>query len=239
MNKLVSFALAVVACFSFNPPLSARGLAPATVAPTPQVQGTLAELLQGNQRFVSDLAEHPHQSHAYLTQLVQGQHPKVAILTCSDARITPELIFDQGLGDLFDVRVAGNIVDAGVLGSLEYAVEHLHVDLILVLGHQHCGAIQAAMAHQHPHNEVNHILRFLNYSVNHTPNGSEDDVSITNINHVLHTLQATPALSHALRQGHLTLVGGFYHLDSGKVEAWPATLSKAHHHGQSRLTWLR
>jgi carbonic anhydrase len=237
MHNLFVTTLALLAVVCLSTPASARSLASAQVASTPLAQSTLAELLQGNQRFVTDHAQHPHQSHAHLLQLVQGQHPKVAILTCSDARVAPELIFDQGLGDVFDVRVAGNIVDDGVLGSLEYAVEHLHVDLILVLGHQHCGAVQAAMAHQHPHNEVNHILRFLNHSVKHNPHASEDEVITTNINHVLHTLQATPTLNHALQQGHLTLVGGFYHLDSGKVEVWPATLSKPHPHKQSRLTW--
>ena len=105
--------------------------------------------------------QHPHQSYQYLVQLIKEQHPIVAVLTCSDSRIAPELIFDQGLGDIFDVRVAGPIIDDAVLGSLEYAVEHLHVPLIVVLGHQNCGALSVTMAHEHPHNHLNYIIHAL------------------------------------------------------------------------------
>ena len=100
-------------------------------------------LMEGNARFVSgDLA--PKNFPERRTELVSGQSPFVTVVTCSDSRVPPELIFDQGLGDIFVIRVAGNVMDPVVLGSVEYGVEHLHTPLLVILGHQCCGAVTAA-----------------------------------------------------------------------------------------------
>ncbi|WEV76535.1 carbonic anhydrase [Bifidobacterium sp. ESL0800] len=103
-------------------------------------------MLQGNSRFASGQAEHPWQDLETRESLIDGQHPDAAVLSCSDSRVPPEIIFDQGLGDMFTVRTAGQTLDDAVIASLEYAVTHLGVSVLVVLGHQHCGAVASAVA---------------------------------------------------------------------------------------------
>ncbi|MHC4376672.1 MAG: carbonic anhydrase [Planctomycetota bacterium] len=105
----------------------------------------LGFLLEGNTRFVTGEPEHSHQTIARRMKLTDGQHPCAVVLTCADSRVVPELIFDIGLGDLFVIRVAGNVVAEDEAGSIEYAVEHLDVPLVIVLGHESCGAVTAAL----------------------------------------------------------------------------------------------
>src|SRR5262249_39949150 len=105
----------------------------------------LAKLMDGNKRYASSHSLHPHQSAGRRHELEATQHPFACILSCSDSRVPPEVVFDEGLGDLFVVRVAGNIVDSAVTGSIEYAVEHLGTPLVLVMGHEKCGAVQATL----------------------------------------------------------------------------------------------
>ena len=100
----------------------------------------VAALKEGNERFATDRLEHKDMGAARRTELTAGQHPFAAVLSCADSRVPPEIVFDQGLGDLFVVRVAGNVGEPFALGSIDYAVEHLHVPLIVVLGHEKCGA---------------------------------------------------------------------------------------------------
>jgi carbonic anhydrase len=105
----------------------------------------LDRLLQGNRRFARERAEHPNQDTSRRAEIEDGQRPFAVILTCSDSRVSPTLLFDQGLGDLFVIRVAGNIHDDAVIGSIEYAVLHLDVRLVMVLGHSFCGAVTATL----------------------------------------------------------------------------------------------
>ena len=105
---------------------------------------TWSRMLQGNRRFAEGKPDHPWQDKETRQTLLDGQNPDAAVLSCSDSRVPPEIIFDQGLGDLFTVRTAGQLIDSAVIASLEYAVKKLHVSLICVLGHEHCGAIEAA-----------------------------------------------------------------------------------------------
>jgi carbonic anhydrase len=119
-------------------------LAPAAHASHPA--GTpLEQLLAGNRRFVTGHGRHPHQSPARIREIAAGQHPFAVILGCADSRVAPEVLFDQGVGDLFDNRVAGNLVDDLLLGSIEYAVEEFAPPLIVVLGHERCGAVSATL----------------------------------------------------------------------------------------------
>ena len=105
----------------------------------------LTQLLRGNERFVAGWPDHPNQSARRRREVSDsGQQPFAIILSCSDSRVPPEIIFDQGLGDLFVIRVAGNIIDDAILGTIEYAVEHVHAPLVMVLGHDKCGAVTAA-----------------------------------------------------------------------------------------------
>ncbi|NMM98883.1 carbonic anhydrase [Bifidobacterium olomucense] len=105
---------------------------------------TWSRMLQGNSRFAEGKAEHPWQDKETRHMLVDGQKPDAAVLSCSDSRVPPEIIFDQGLGDLFTVRTAGQTIDDAVIASLEYAITKLHVSLLCVLGHARCGALETA-----------------------------------------------------------------------------------------------
>ncbi|MBS1715745.1 MAG: carbonic anhydrase [Armatimonadetes bacterium] len=102
-------------------------------------------LKAGNRRFIDGRPIHPNQGRDRMVEVAKGQHPYAVVLTCADSRLSPEIIFDQGLGDLFVVRVAGNVADPYVLASVEYAVEHLGSGLVVILGHEKCGAVKAAM----------------------------------------------------------------------------------------------
>jgi carbonic anhydrase len=105
----------------------------------------LAELKTGNDHHVQHRYQHPHETVERQRELVKGQHPHAEILSCADSRVPPEIIFDQGLGDLFVVRVAGNIATDAELASLEYGAAHLQIPLLVVMGHEHCGAVTAAV----------------------------------------------------------------------------------------------
>src|SRR6185295_16645104 len=105
----------------------------------------LGRLKDGNERFANGKTRHAHESADWRKHLVGGQKPFATILGCSDSRVPIELVFDQGLGDLFVIRVAGNVVAPDVVGSLAYAIEHLQTPLVIVLGHQNCGAVTAAI----------------------------------------------------------------------------------------------
>src|SRR5438552_18099724 len=104
----------------------------------------ISRLKEGNGRYTSGTTQHPGQTAERRTELANTQHPFATIVSCSDSRVPPEIVFDQGLGDLFIVRVAGNVINDEGLGSIEYSVDHLGTRLILVLGHQSCGAVKAA-----------------------------------------------------------------------------------------------
>jgi carbonic anhydrase len=133
----------------------AAGAAPAAATPgrrttDPKATPLTAEqawrkLAAGNARFVAGHQQHPHESLEWRQSLVEGQHPFAVILGCADSRVSPELVFDEGLGDLFVIRAAGEVLDTAVIGSIEYAVEHLSVPLVVVLGHESCGAVAATI----------------------------------------------------------------------------------------------
>src|SRR5947209_2306854 len=114
-------------------------------AAPPTAEGAIKLLKEGNGRFAQGKLAAKDTGANRRALLAKGQHPFAVVLTCADSRVAPELVFDQGLGDLFVLRVAGNITDPFTLGSIEYAVEHLHTPLIVVLGHENCGAVAAAL----------------------------------------------------------------------------------------------
>ncbi len=130
--------------------LSATALVTTPAASTthtgaPTADDAWTRLLEGNQRFVEDRQIHPHATRHWREQLVDGQHPFACVLGCADSRVPPEIVFDDGLGDIFTIRTAGEVLDSSVIGSIEYAVEHLHVPLVVVLGHANCGAVSATI----------------------------------------------------------------------------------------------
>lgn len=182
----------------------------------------LAELLAGNQRYMAGRLTHPHQVAERRVETACGQNPFATILTCSDSRVPPEIIFDCGLGDLFVVRVAGNVLDDVVLGSIEYAAEHLGVGLVLVLGHSRCGAVTAAVQGTHPRGHIGSLTDRLRPAVQRAAAAGQDtlDAAITaNIELTVAELRAAePILAQQIADGRLQIVGAHYDLKTGLVE---------------------
>jgi len=191
----------------------------------------LQRLLDGNQRYVAGRAVRPNQTTARRATVAGGQHPFAAILGCSDSRVPPEIVFDQGLGDLFVVRLAGNVADPVALDSLDYAVTHLGARLILVLGHERCGAVTAAVeGHEEP-GDVGPMLAELRAAVAASkalPGNPVANAIRANVDLTVDNLRTSKPLSAMVASGQLKIVGGTYHLATGKVEMLPATASVTH-----------
>ncbi|MBV8569018.1 MAG: carbonic anhydrase [Acidobacteriaceae bacterium] len=181
----------------------------------------LARLMEGNKRYASDNEQHPDETRARRKELESGQHPFAVILSCADSRVPPELIFDQGLGDLFVIRVAGNVAGGDDLASIEYAVEHLHIKLILVLGHEKCGAITAAVEGAHESGHLKDLLAEIQPSVHETRDVPGDKVHncvLANARRVAREIrESDPFLRDLIQKEQVTVVAADYALDSGVV----------------------
>ena len=181
----------------------------------------LETLREGNRRFVSGTLENPRRDAARRADIAGGQHPFAAIVACSDSRVSPEIIFDQGLGDLFVVRTAGNHIDAVGLASIEYAVEHLGVPLVLVLGHSRCGAAGAAVKQDTAGGRPSAIVSALAPAVERAKRLAgdlADNVSRENVRVITARLRsAEPILKNLVDSGRLTIDGAFHDLASGAV----------------------
>lgn len=185
-------------------------------------QKALNKLIEGNQRYVnSSTVCHEDWSAKRLAQ-AQGQAPFAVIVTCSDSRVPPEIIFDQVLGDLFVIRLAGNIVDDFAIGSIEYGVTVLGADLIVVLGHSNCGAVEGALKGLKFDNHIQEVLTAIQPAVE-TVKGTSGNVLEkaikANVKQVQDKLKSSkPVLAKLLEQKKLSISGGYYDLASGKVE---------------------
>ncbi len=180
----------------------------------------LDRLLSGNRRFVENQCSNPRSDTARRKELTGGQSPFAVILTCSDSRVVPERIFDKGLGDIFGIQVAGNVLDDMVIGSIEYAVAHLDTKLVMVLGHTGCGAITAALAGGEAVGHLGPIMEALSPAVGHAQACGEGEpldraIRYNAIDVAAALRNCEPVLAEA--QG-LKVVPALYHLDSGKVE---------------------
>lgn len=197
----------------------------ASGAAGPTADEAIQKLLDGNKRFIASASAHPNHSAARRTEVAQGQHPYATILACADSRVSPDVVFDQGLGDLFTVRVAGNIVDNASLGSLEYAVEHLHTPVLMVLGHEKCGAVSAALSSGHAPGHIHTIVEAIEPAVKQTKGQVGDPLDnavVANVRRVVKQLQeAEPILRELVKAGKLKIVGARYDLDTGMVEILP------------------
>jgi carbonic anhydrase len=185
----------------------------------------LEQLMAGNARFVAHAAKHPNQGAARMQELTGGQHPIAVVLSCSDSRVGPELVFDQGLGDVFVVRVAGNIADDASIGSIEYAVEHLGAPLIVVMGHQKCGAVTAAMSGGEAGNHIHAVVDPIMPVVAEAKKSAGDPVDAAirlNVGRVVDQLEHTgPILAAKVGDNTLRIVGAYYSLEGGKVTLLP------------------
>lgn len=201
--------------------LAASGAYAQAPAVGPAADEALAKLMAGNQRYVRYELKHPNKTLARRKELVKGQQPFAVILGCADSRVSPELLFDQGLGDLFVIRVAGNIVDDAILGSIEYAVEHLGTHLIMVLGHEKCGAVSAAVEGGHAEGHVQALVSAIRPSVEASRDESGDKVQncvIANARRVASQVRdSEPVLKESVEKHGVKVVAAEYVLDSGKV----------------------
>jgi len=186
----------------------------------------LLKLMEGNARFVSGNSTHPDQSFERRSELIAGQHPFAVVVGCSDSRIPPELVFDQGLGDIFVIRTAGQVMDNVTIASIEYAVEHLGVPLVVVFGHDSCGAVTAVVKGGEVEGHLDSLVDYITPSVHEakeTGNESEllDNSIDNNIFNIVDELETSePVLSEKVNEGDLMVVGARYHLDSGEVEVF-------------------
>jgi carbonic anhydrase len=186
----------------------------------------LAQLKNGNQRFIEDKPLHIHEKASWRSLLVETQKPFATVVGCSDSRVPPELIFDVGFGDLFTIRLAGNIIAEDVIGSLQYAVAHLHTRLIVILGHEGCGAVTATVEEMlHKAKEPEHIesliksikpgLKKLNLKLDRE--ALLHAAVEANVRWSMRELLALPEAKRALREKKVTLVGAVYELSTGRV----------------------
>lgn len=182
---------------------------------------SIERLMIGNKRFASGHPRHPDESVKHRHHVAEGQHPFALVITCSDSRLSPELIFDQGLGDLFVIRTAGNLISEMELGSIEYAVEHLHIQTIVVMGHEHCGAIEALMNAEPVHGHVQTIIDSLQQELEIKEALANHDAlvgSIANVQHQVSTIKNASIISEIAKKRPMSIHGVIYSLNKGTVQ---------------------
>jgi carbonic anhydrase len=189
-------------------------------------QEALERLIAGNERFVQGQSLHGGVSRDVLTSLRDSQHPFAIILGCSDSRVPPELVFDQGFGDLFVIRLAGNIIAPGIGGSIQYAYQHLGTSLLVVLGQEGCGAVKAALAakfHRAQHAErIQQLVDLIGpglEGMDATQSAAEQLAKgvEANVRWSMHQITHTPEVQQAREKDNVLIVGAVYDLATGKV----------------------
>src|SRR5262245_1292741 len=179
----------------------------------------LARLKEGNRRFLRGRAHFPTLRKELLAELAKGQRPYATIIGCSDSRVPPELLFDAGFGELFIVRVAGNVISPEVMGTLQYAAVHLHTPLFVILGHEGCGAVQAALAKKHAGARERRRIGLLLDRIVPGLTGRNDmkEAVEANVRWSIRQLRETPEGKARMKEGILKLVGAVYELKTGRV----------------------
>jgi carbonic anhydrase len=213
--KMLSIATLGMMLF-WNPPAD-----PAMVKANMSAARALQLLLDGNRRFVTGRMEHPNQSPDRRGEVAKGQHPFAAVLSCSDSRVPPEIIFDRGLGDLFVVRVAGNVATDLTIESLDYSVKHLGVRVVMILGHTKCGAVTAAVLGHEEEGDVGPMLTELQPVVDESKGEAGDPVENAirqNVLYVMKKVANAPEFQPMIKGGELKIIGGIYDLETGKIE---------------------
>jgi len=196
--------------------------------PSVQPEEALSRLMSGNARYVEGFSAHPHGDGPRRVEVAAGQRPFATILTCADSRVPPELIFDQGLGDLFVIRVAGNVVDDAVLASIEYSVIHLGSTLVMALGHERCGAVKATAealagrgSPEDADTRIGALAALITPAVRAVPAGAADPLDAAVSLNAAHAAAEIFAGSRPLRTrvlaGQLKIVAARYDLDDGRV----------------------
>ncbi len=223
MNEPSARLLALLCAAALWAPTLRAADAPSTVNP----DAALKLLLAGNQRFVNGNLNSVTQDEiaSRRAELVQGQKPFAIVLCCSDSRVGPEIVFDQELGNIFVVRTAGEVLDAAGIGSIEYAVAHLGSPLLVVLGHEHCGAVAAAVADAREPGHIASIVKAIEPAVAKTkgqPGDPLENAIRANTQDIAAQLRTTrPVLAEAVKAGRLKVVGAVLSLKTGKVDLVP------------------
>ena len=186
-------------------------------------QEAWSKLIQGNERFVRLKETHPDDTKQRRKEMMKGQHPFVVILSCSDSRVPPELIFDQGLGDIFEIRNAGNVLDEHVIGSIEYAVMHCGVKLIVIMGHQDCGAIAATLSGKSETKYIKSLEDSIQPAIEdckkHGHEINSDNVVKAHVIQDIEELMTQDTdLVKYMKENNVQIVPAYYHIDSGKVD---------------------
>jgi carbonic anhydrase len=183
-------------------------------------------LLQGNQRYVTGRCSEKKSGAAFRHELHQGQQPRAVVVTCSDSRVAPEILFDADLGRIFVVRTAGNVIDTVALGSIEYAVEHLRTPLIVILGHENCGAVHAAIGHDgEPEGNLGAVIGKILPAVRAAQADGKQGAdlafcaAVENVkNMVRYILNSSQRIADQVRNGAVSIAGAYYSITSGIVE---------------------
>ena len=180
----------------------------------------LQALIDGNKRFSGHHPSYPHQDKKRVADLAAGQHPFATVLTCADSRVPVELLFDQGVGDIFDVRVAGNIVTPGVMGSVEYAIDQLETPVLMVLGHESCGAVTAAVQNLKLPGDMSTFVDAIMPAVKESQGLEGDAIDNAvrqNVKYQIEQIKQSNLVSQRVKAGTLKVVGSRYDLDAGSV----------------------
>lgn len=192
-------------------------------APNKKLTGreALEVLMTGNRRFVSGQLEHPNHCEESRKNLIAGQEPIAAILACADSRVPPVDVFDQGLGDLFILRVAGNIINDHILGSIEYAVSHLHTPLVMVMGHTSCGAINAVASGVKLHGHIASLTPSIDAALKCTKDLTGDwctnaskELARTTARKIA---ESEPIIADMVKAGKVVVVATYYDIATGVV----------------------
>jgi carbonic anhydrase len=199
-----------------------RPATPALAAETSiSTDEALQRLMAGNRRFMVQQSEYPHQSLQRLQEVAYSQQPFAVILSCADSRVPVEIVFDEGVGDLFDIRIAGNIVTPEVLGSLEYAIAILGTRLVMVLGHERCGAVTAAVTGEAVPGSIGTLVKAIEPAIVQTDGPPEqviDKAVVANVHYQIQAMKRnSPLIAERVLKQQLKIVGGRYDLDTGEV----------------------
>jgi len=179
----------------------------------------LARLKEGNKRFVQDNLDHKLQDSDTRKKLIEGQNPFAVILSCADSRVVPEITFDTGLGELFIVRVAGNVANTSSIASIEYAVANLDLNLIVVMGHENCGAVTAAINGVDAGPNLDHLVSMLAPAVEQSTESTVNEVVKENARISAKSLiENSEIISQATNKNQLEIVTAYYNLESGLVD---------------------
>lgn len=182
----------------------------------------LERLIEGNRRYAEGRSVHPGRDPGRRAEVADGQDPFAVVVGCSDSRVPPEILFDQGVGDLFVIRTAGNILDEIGMGSVEYAVLHLGVRLVVVLGHSRCGAVGAALDGGKPGGRLDSVIEALEETVSSVRGIALDEHDAASRRNVHVTVERLgndePSIRNLVEKEGLEIVGAYYDLDTGRVE---------------------